>query len=117
MSLVQMSSTELASLEMMAEIQCLVTDIPYEHAEKLVSFGLARRDLTTLRITPLGQLELLRQHFHGVKPDRRAAAKARERGVSLSAPPLPKRKRRSKRPYSFFGLWRPCPAPLKTRKG
>jgi hypothetical protein len=111
-----MSPTELASLEMMTQIQCLVTDIPYEHAEKLVNFGLARRDLTTLRITPLGQLELLRQHFHGVKPNRRAARKARERGASLAPPPPPKRRLGGMRALSFLALWRPRPASAKTRR-
>jgi len=101
---------------MLTRIQCLVTDIPYEHAEKLVHFRLARRDLTTLRITATGQLELLRQHFLGVKPDRKAANRAYERGVSLAAPQSSKRKRSATRSQLFFALWRPCPAQAKTSK-
>jgi hypothetical protein len=87
MPLPHMSRRELASLDMMVQIHCLVTDIPHEHVEKFLDCGFARRDVMTLRITELGQIELLRQHFRGVKPDRRAARRAREAATSLSARP------------------------------
>ena len=63
MPAIQMSRGERFSLEKIIKRPCLSTDIPSEHAEKLLNFGLVRRQVMLLHATPLGQLEILRQRF------------------------------------------------------
>jgi hypothetical protein len=68
MSTVQLSRNERSSLEKIIKRPCLVTDIPPEHAEKFLIFGLVKREVMLLHATPLGQLELLRQRFLKTEP-------------------------------------------------
>ncbi len=63
---IQMSRGERASLEKILKRPCLVTDIPGEHAEKLLNYGLVKRDVMLLHATPRGQVEILRQRFKGI---------------------------------------------------
>ena len=66
MPAIQMSRNELFSLEKIIKRPCLVTDIPPEHADKLLNHGLVKREVMLLHATPRGQLEILRQRFKGV---------------------------------------------------
>jgi hypothetical protein len=65
MPAIQMSRGERASLEKILKRPCLVTDIPGEHAEKLLNYGLVKRDVMLLHATQRGQVEILRQRFRG----------------------------------------------------
>jgi len=58
-----MSRGERFSLQKIIKRPCLSTDIPPEHAEKLLNYGLVRRQVMLLHATPLGQVEMLRQRF------------------------------------------------------
>jgi len=60
-----MSRSERVSLEKIIKRPCLVTDVPADHAEKLMNYGLIKRQVMLLHSTPRGQLEILRQRFHG----------------------------------------------------
>ena len=70
MPAVQMSRAERSSLEKIIKRPCLVADIPQEHAEKLLNYGLVKRDVMMLHATPRGQLEILRQRFKGIEYSR-----------------------------------------------
>ncbi len=63
MPAIQMSRGERFSLEKIVKRPCLSTDIPSEHAEKLLNYGLVKRQVMLLHATPLGQLAILRQRF------------------------------------------------------
>ncbi len=63
MPAIQMSRGERFSLEKIIKRPCLSTDIPSDHAEKLLNYGLVKRQVMLLHATPLGQLEILRQRF------------------------------------------------------
>jgi len=63
MPAIQMSRAERLSLEKILKRPCLVTDVPGEHAEKLLNYGLVKREVMLLHATPRGQLEMLRQRF------------------------------------------------------
>jgi len=65
MPAIQMSRGERASLEKILRRPCLVTDIPGEHAEKLLNYGLVKREVMLLHATQRGQVEILRQRFKG----------------------------------------------------
>jgi len=65
MPAIQMSRGERASLEKILKRPCLVTDIPGEHAEKLLNYGLVKREVMLLHATQRGQVENLRQRFKG----------------------------------------------------
>lgn len=67
MPAIQMSRGERASLEKILKRPCLVTDIPGEHAEKLLNYGLVKRDVMVLHATQRGQVEILRQRFRGIE--------------------------------------------------
>jgi hypothetical protein len=71
-----MSRGERASLELILRRPCLVTDIPGEHAEKLLNYGLIKREVMLLHATPRGQVEILRQRFNGMDYGMPLAAKA-----------------------------------------
>lgn len=64
MSVVRMSRSERFSLEKIIMRPCLVTDIPSDHAQKLLNYGLVKRQVMLLHATPRGQLEILRQRFN-----------------------------------------------------
>jgi len=63
MPAIQMSRGERFSLEKIIKRPCLSTDVPLEHAGKLLNYGLVKRQVMLLHATPLGQLEILRQRF------------------------------------------------------
>ncbi len=63
MPAMQMSRGERFSLEKIVKRPCLSTDSPSEHAEKLLNYGLVKRQVMLLHATPLGQLAILRQRF------------------------------------------------------
>jgi len=63
MPAMQMSRGERFSLEKIVKRPCLSTDIPSDHAEKLLNYGLVKRQVMLLHATPLGQLAILRQRF------------------------------------------------------
>jgi hypothetical protein len=76
MTRIQMSRGERASLELILRRPCLVTDIPGEHAEKLLNYGLIKREVMLLHATPRGQVEILRQRFNGMDYGMPLVAKA-----------------------------------------
>ena len=63
MPALQMSRSERVSLEKVLKRPCLLADIPFDHAEKLLNYGLVKREAMLLHATPLGQVEILRQRF------------------------------------------------------
>jgi len=63
---IQLSRSERASLRRIVERPCQPGDIPSDHEEKFLNYGLARRNVLLLHVTPLGQCELLRQRFRGM---------------------------------------------------
>ena len=60
---IHMTRDERSSLARLAESATPVSDLPPDHAEKLVNHGLAECDSMRIVITPKGQLELFRQRF------------------------------------------------------
>jgi hypothetical protein len=64
---IQLSRSERSSLERIVERPCQPGDIPPDHEEKFLNYGLARRNAILLCATPLGQCELLRQRFRNVR--------------------------------------------------
>ena len=64
---IQMSRGERTSLQKILKRPCLVTDVPREHAEKLLNYGLVKRDAMLLHATARGQVEILRQRFKDVE--------------------------------------------------
>jgi hypothetical protein len=62
---IQLSRSERSSLERIIERPCQPGDIPADHEEKFLNYGLVRRNVLLLCVTPLGQCELLRQRFRG----------------------------------------------------
>jgi hypothetical protein len=64
---IQLSRRERASLHKILERPCQAGEIPADHQEKFVNCDLARKRVLLLYITPLGQIELLRQRFRGLK--------------------------------------------------
>jgi hypothetical protein len=63
---IQLSRSERSSLQRIVERPCQPGDIPTDHEEKFLNYGLARRNVLLLCATPLGQCELLRQRFRGL---------------------------------------------------
>ena len=76
MPAIQMSRGERVSLEQIIKRPCLVTDVPSEHAEKFLNYGLVKREVMLLHATPRGQVEILRQRFRGVDYGSPLSAKA-----------------------------------------
>lgn len=64
---IQLSRSERASLMKILERPRQAGEIPADHEEKFVNYDLARKVALLLYITPLGQMELLRQRFRGIK--------------------------------------------------
>ncbi len=60
---IQLSRGERSSLQRIVERPCQPGDIPADHEEKFLNYGLARKHVLLLYVTPLGQCELLRQRF------------------------------------------------------
>ena len=68
MSPIQLSRSERASLSKILERPCQAGEIPADHEEKFINYDLAKKQVLLLYITPLGQIELLRQRFGNIKP-------------------------------------------------
>jgi hypothetical protein len=58
-----MTASERAALARLARHSVAVTEVRRDHAEKFINHGLAVKQALRLRITPKGQLEVLRQRF------------------------------------------------------
>lgn len=65
---IQLSRSERASLSKILERPRMAGEIPADHEEKFINYELAQKQVLLLHITPLGQIEYLRQHFGEVKP-------------------------------------------------
>jgi hypothetical protein len=63
---IQLSRSERVSLKRIVERPCQPGDIPSDHEEKFLNYGLVQRNVLLLYVTPLGQCELLRQRFRGM---------------------------------------------------
>lgn len=63
---INMSRSERSSLKKILQRPRLISDIPQDHSQKFINHGLAQRDVMLLRITALGQVELLRQRFRAI---------------------------------------------------
>lgn len=59
----QLSLPECTSLRKISERPCFARELPEDHAEKFVNYGLASREAMLLTITPRGQVELLANGF------------------------------------------------------
>ena len=64
---IQLSRSERASLNKILERPCMAGEIPADHEEKFINYDLAQKQVLLLYITPLGQIELFRQRFRGIK--------------------------------------------------
>ncbi|WP_088343642.1 MULTISPECIES: hypothetical protein [Rhodomicrobium] len=84
---IQLSRSERASLAKILERPREAFEIPADHREKLINYDLARQMAMLIYITPLGQVELLRQRFRGIKLpplSRRASPAPLRPGTSLN---------------------------------
>lgn len=64
---IKLSRSERASLQKIAERPRQAGEIPSDHEEKFINYELIRRHVLLHYITPLGQMELLRQRFRGIR--------------------------------------------------
>ncbi len=64
---IQLSRRERGSLQRILQYPRPIGEIPRDHEEKLVNYGLARKRVLLLYITPVGHIELLRQRFRGLR--------------------------------------------------
>jgi hypothetical protein len=64
---IQLSRSERSSLQRIIDGPCHPGDIPVDHQEKFINYGLVRKHVLLLYATPLGQCEFLRQRFRGMK--------------------------------------------------
>lgn len=65
---IQLSRSERSSLRKLSSKPRHIGDIPADHQEKLINCDLIIKRVLLLYITPLGQIELLRQRFRDIKP-------------------------------------------------
>jgi hypothetical protein len=65
---IQLTRRERASLRKLQRRPRQLGEIPPDHQEKLANYGLVRKQVLLIYITPLGQLELLRQRFRDIRP-------------------------------------------------
>ncbi len=70
MPFLRLSPSECKSLRKICQRSCLTSELPEDHMEKFVNYGLARREAMILQITPRGQLELLSSAFASHAPRR-----------------------------------------------
>lgn len=63
---IMMTRPERAALRMLARGALPASDMPQQHARKLVKHGLAAQEALWLTITAKGQLELLRQRYRNM---------------------------------------------------
>lgn len=59
----RLSQPECSSLRKISERPRFACELPDDHAEKFVNYGLASREAMLLTITPRGQVELLANGF------------------------------------------------------
>ena len=64
---IHMTRDQRSALTRLSKSPLPLNELSSDHAEKLVSHGLAVRDTFRFWITQKGQLELLRQRFRNVK--------------------------------------------------
>jgi hypothetical protein len=64
---IQLSRAERSSLRKIFDRPRLAGEIPADHEEKFINYDLARKRVLLIYITPLGQIELLRQGFGGAR--------------------------------------------------
>jgi hypothetical protein len=83
---IQLSRSERASLQRIVERPCQPGDIPVDHEEKFLNYGLACRHVLLLYVTPLGQCELLRQRFRGMSFPQMPPDHLGDDGVLLLSP-------------------------------
>jgi hypothetical protein len=65
---IQLCRKERASLFKILKQPCQPGDIPTDHEEKFINYDLARKRVLLIHITPLGQVELMRQRFRNFRP-------------------------------------------------
>lgn len=64
---IQLSRCERASLSKFLERPLQPGEIPADHEEKFLNYDLVRKRVLLMHITELGQMELLRQRFRGMR--------------------------------------------------
>jgi hypothetical protein len=64
---IQLSRCERASLSKFLERPLQPGEIPADHEEKFINYDLVRKRVLLMHITELGQMELLRQRFRGMR--------------------------------------------------
>jgi hypothetical protein len=67
---IQLSRSERSSLRKLFDRPRQIGEIPSDHQEKFINYDLVCKRVLLLYITPLGQIELLRQRFRNIKPAR-----------------------------------------------
>lgn len=67
---IMMTARERAALVRLSRTPLPTAEIRPRHAEKFVNHGLAVHEALRLKITPKGQLEVLRQRFRGMSTRR-----------------------------------------------
>lgn len=65
-----MTAGERAVLVRLVRTPLPATDVKPRHAKKFINHGLAVHEALRLKITPKGQLEVLRQRFRGISTRR-----------------------------------------------
>lgn len=65
---IQLSRSERSSLRRLFDRPRSLGEIPADHQEKFINYDLVHKRVLLLYITPLGQIELLRQRFRDIKP-------------------------------------------------
>jgi hypothetical protein len=83
---IQLSRSERASLRRIVERPCQPGDLPSDHEEKFLNYGLVRRNVLLLQVTPLGQCEWLRQRFRGMVFPQMPGEAGGEDGVLMLSP-------------------------------
>ena len=60
---IHMTASERSALARLSRAPLSINDIPPDHAQKFMNHGLAVQQVIRLKITPKGQLEVLRQRY------------------------------------------------------
>jgi hypothetical protein len=63
---IQLTRAERVSLRKLSERPRQLDEIPADHQEKLINYALVRKQVLLLTITPLGQIEFLRQRYSDI---------------------------------------------------
>jgi hypothetical protein len=70
---IQLTRAERVSLRKLSERPRQLDEIPADHQEKLINYALMRKQVLLLTITPLGQIEFLRQRYGDIRISERCA--------------------------------------------